>query len=71
MLRLGTMGIAREFLQVGDLQPMQMRILCVGDLGLPTKGEVAHGNAVGGVGVGGYDDAASLMDEAIGGQDVR
>jgi len=46
---------------------VQVRVLRVGDLGLPAEVEAAHGHTVTRIGVRGDDDAARLIDAAVGG----
>jgi hypothetical protein len=56
--------------EVGDLKGVQVGILGVGDLGLPTEVEPDHGDAVGRIGVCGDGQPAGFVDETVGDQDI-
>jgi hypothetical protein len=49
---------------------VQMRILGVGDLGLPAEAQTLHGNAVRRIDVGADDEGAMLVQDLVGAQDV-
>jgi hypothetical protein len=61
---------ATPFLEIGDLQGVEMPVLGVGDSGLSAKVNSAHRHTVARVGVSSDGQSARFIDNPIGGQDI-